>query len=225
MNPEAGWTFVLEPGDWMDFHLETQRLDGLSSRTRRLDGLSSRNPEAGWTFVHEPEGWMDFCPGTQRLDGLLSRNPEAVALNLEVSLDPKVALNPEVAFGTGGLFERGGCFWTRRLLLDLEVFLNQEVAFLETIFYPLGYYVFVLMPIRRVGLLIRVNSSSGPVGLLIRRVGLLVPSNSPLGRVGRASSSPRWGPRLIEPYSRFVVSTPRIHLSEDSSNLSQGFIV
>ncbi|KAF3566632.1 hypothetical protein DY000_02016091 [Brassica cretica] len=35
-NPEARWTFVLEPGGWMDSR----------PGTRRLDGLSSWNPEA-----------------------------------------------------------------------------------------------------------------------------------------------------------------------------------
>ncbi|KAF3588357.1 hypothetical protein F2Q69_00029018 [Brassica cretica] len=44
----------VETGDWMDYNLET----------RRLDGLSSRNPEAGWTIVLQPGGWLKFCPGT-----------------------------------------------------------------------------------------------------------------------------------------------------------------
>ena len=35
-NPEAGWTFILEPEGWMDSR----------PGTRRLDGLSSWNPEA-----------------------------------------------------------------------------------------------------------------------------------------------------------------------------------
>ena len=81
------------------------------------------------------------------------------------------------------------------------------------------------MPVRRAVLLVRSNSPSRRVGLLVRsyspsrRAGLLVWFNSTLGRVGCASSMPRWRARLIEPYARFVVSTPRIRLSEDSSNL------
>ncbi|KAG2288505.1 hypothetical protein Bca52824_048109 [Brassica carinata] len=51
-NPEAGWTFVLEPVGWTDFR----------PGTWRLDGLSSWNPEAGWTCVLEPGGWLNFCP-------------------------------------------------------------------------------------------------------------------------------------------------------------------
>ena len=49
-NPEAGWTFVQEPGGWMDFR----------PGTRRLDGLSFWNPEARWTFVLEPGGCVDL---------------------------------------------------------------------------------------------------------------------------------------------------------------------
>ena len=45
-NLEAGWTTVLEPGGWLDYH----------PGTRRLDGLSSWNPGAGWTIVLEPKG-------------------------------------------------------------------------------------------------------------------------------------------------------------------------
>ncbi|KAF3508387.1 hypothetical protein F2Q69_00006049 [Brassica cretica] len=52
-NPEAGQTFVLDPGGWMDS----------CPGTRRLDGLSSWNPEAGWTCVLEIGGWLNFCPG------------------------------------------------------------------------------------------------------------------------------------------------------------------
>ncbi|KAF2574885.1 hypothetical protein F2Q70_00002920 [Brassica cretica] len=64
MKPEAGRTFVLEPGGWTDFR----------PRTRRVDGHSSWNPEDGWTFVLEPGGWMDLRPGTRRLVELLPRN-------------------------------------------------------------------------------------------------------------------------------------------------------
>ncbi|KAH0892943.1 LOW QUALITY PROTEIN: hypothetical protein HID58_055372 [Brassica napus] len=39
---------LFEPGDWMDFHPGTRRLDGLS-------------------FL-EPGSWMDFRPGTRRLE-------------------------------------------------------------------------------------------------------------------------------------------------------------
>ncbi|KAG2266382.1 hypothetical protein Bca52824_073461 [Brassica carinata] len=28
-NPEAGWTFIMEPEGWMDFRLGTRRLAGL----------------------------------------------------------------------------------------------------------------------------------------------------------------------------------------------------
>ncbi|KAL0826892.1 hypothetical protein Bca101_050569 [Brassica carinata] len=63
-NPEAGCTFVVEPGAWTDFR----------PGSRRLDGLSSWNPEAGWTFVLEPGGWMDLRPGTRMLVELLSKN-------------------------------------------------------------------------------------------------------------------------------------------------------
>ncbi|KAF3554227.1 hypothetical protein F2Q69_00014507 [Brassica cretica] len=66
-NLDTGWTYVLEPGGWMDFR----------PGTWILDGLSSWNPEVGWTFVLEPGGWMDSCPGTRRLNGLSSSNPEA----------------------------------------------------------------------------------------------------------------------------------------------------
>ncbi|KAF2557268.1 hypothetical protein F2Q68_00016525 [Brassica cretica] len=62
------------------------------------------------------------------------------------------------------------------------------------------------------------NSPSGRVELPVR-------SNSPLRRVGRASSLPRWQAGLIEPYARFIFSTPWIRLSRDSSNLSRGLIV
>ena len=39
-NPEAGWTFVQEPGGWMDYR----------PGTRRLVELLSRNLMVVWTF-------------------------------------------------------------------------------------------------------------------------------------------------------------------------------
>ena len=81
-------------------------------------------------------------------------------------------------------------------------------------------------PTGRGGLLVRSNSPNGRVGVLVRsnspswRVGLIFRSNSSPGGVGRASSSARGRAGLIKAYARFVVSTLRIRLSVDSSNLS-----
>ncbi|KAF2576163.1 hypothetical protein F2Q70_00002834 [Brassica cretica] len=76
------WTFVQEPGDWMDFRPET----------RRLDGLSSRNPEAEWTFVLEPGGWMDF-QGNLLVYLFDSKSPPSGRLSLIAR--PGVRKNPE----------------------------------------------------------------------------------------------------------------------------------
>ena len=40
LNPEAGWTFVLEPGGWMDLRLGT----------RMLVEILSKNLMVVWTF-------------------------------------------------------------------------------------------------------------------------------------------------------------------------------
>ncbi|KAF3505584.1 hypothetical protein F2Q69_00005987 [Brassica cretica] len=119
-NPEAGCTFVVEPGAWTDFR----------PGSRRLDGLSSWNPEAGWTFVLEPGGWMDLRPGTRMLVELLSKNLMVVwtfkgTFSYIFSTRSRLRRNPEMLLG----FE---CrFWSPEAALDpedLEVVLNPEVA-------------------------------------------------------------------------------------------------
>ncbi|KAF3500990.1 hypothetical protein F2Q69_00042235 [Brassica cretica] len=71
MEPGGSWACSpKEPGDWMHFHPET----------RRLDGLSSRNPEVEWTFVLEPRGWMDF-QGNLLVYLFDSKSPPSVSSN------------------------------------------------------------------------------------------------------------------------------------------------
>ncbi|KAF3595631.1 hypothetical protein DY000_02021829 [Brassica cretica] len=107
-NPEAGWTFVQEPGGWMDFR------PGI----RRLDGLSSWNPKAGWTLIMEPRGWMDFRPITRRLDGLASWNPETGFLEQCLPLSkPGSVFQCVIQLPLGRLIDGTRCvrslLWTR----------------------------------------------------------------------------------------------------------------
>ncbi|KAF3538492.1 hypothetical protein F2Q69_00023301 [Brassica cretica] len=142
-NPEAGWTFVLEPGGRMDFR----------PGTRRLVELLSRNLMVVWTF----KGTFSYIFSTRShlrqnleveygLGGNLGPRmllqtlrsylrPEGRLGTRRFLLDLEVVLNTEVSFRPGGQFEPGGCsgpggrLATRRFLLNPGVVLNLEVSF------------------------------------------------------------------------------------------------
>ncbi|KAF2583066.1 hypothetical protein F2Q68_00005398 [Brassica cretica] len=130
-NPEAGWTFVLEPRGWMDSRPGTRK--------------------AGWSLVMEPGGCRVnpfFRPGGRPLSMSFFRCcilPFILRsyLDLEIMWEPGGSpFDPEIVSGPGGHVGTKRLLWTQRSFGNPEVPLALEVVLNPGLYKNLEVYLF-----------------------------------------------------------------------------------